>query len=146
MVQMRDDLIDSVLYICESILIRYHRYRSKICITQLWNGKHDNMQENIFIIMVFKNVEAISMRFDTMYKMLNSEKRDICWNFKVLKLVIWCRNNSVDIIKIDTTSCLEQSSMVRVRMTHEIHKHWSNVTNGDSKVLYFGYFLCSHYM
>lgn len=46
------------------------------------------MQENIFIIVVFKNVEAIPMRFDTMYKMLNSEKRDICWNFKVLKLVI----------------------------------------------------------
>lgn len=28
--------------------------------------------------MVFKIVVAISMRFDTMYKMLNTEKRDIC--------------------------------------------------------------------
>lgn len=51
-------------------------------------AKHDNMQIKVFIIMVFKDYEAILMQFDSVYKMLNAEKTDNHWNFIVLKLVI----------------------------------------------------------
>lgn len=80
-------------------------------------AKHDNMQIKVFIIMVFKDYEAILMQFDSVYKMLNTEKKQISIG---ILLLIWCRNNIVDIIKIDALSCLEQTSMVRERMTHEI--------------------------
>lgn len=44
-------------------------------------AKHDNMQIKVFIIMVFKDYEAILMQFDSVYKMLNTEKKtDIHWN------------------------------------------------------------------
>lgn len=51
-------------------------------------AKHDNMQIKVFIIMVFKDYEAILMQFDSVYKMLHTEKTDNHWNFIVLKLVI----------------------------------------------------------
>lgn len=71
-------------------------------------SKYENMQNKVFIIMMFNDGEIYRCNIDTMYKMLNTVKTDMHLSFMISKLIIRYRYNIVDIIDIDTTSCLGQ--------------------------------------